>query len=320
MTTTHRYKAAVIIPSRGGADILHYPLDALAAQTEKDFQVIVVLDGDIDNSEAVLDRYIAEGKLNLTKIVFEENRGRVAALNAGHRAADADVLIRCDDDLEPAADYVEARIRLHRDYDGVIGTLKNVYPDTPYSRVYGNFRDARFKEGALSVAEEGRWLYWNGNSSISAEYFDRTGGYDPAYRLYGWEDVDMGKMVHDAGGRIIISDEVEVKHYAEATTTAVRALRALHSGSARTARKHTLPRTRRVRGGSWSRPSLVSPPRRPLRLWAMRAIRFCSSCLLRLLRSLWHCRSRLHPTPVFTILSELRKFSRRKRKCHSLSS
>ena len=86
MTTTHRYKAAVIIPSRGGADILHYPLDALTAQTEKDFQVIVVLDGDIDNSEAVLDRYIAEGKLNLTKIVFEENRGRVAALNAGHRA------------------------------------------------------------------------------------------------------------------------------------------------------------------------------------------------------------------------------------------
>jgi len=82
MTTTHRYKAAVIIPSRGGADILHYPLDALAAQTEKDFQVIVVLDGDIDNSEAVLDRYIAEGKLNLTKIVFEENRGRGGARDA----------------------------------------------------------------------------------------------------------------------------------------------------------------------------------------------------------------------------------------------
>ena len=34
----------------------------------------------------------------------------------------------------PAADYVEARIRLHRDYDGVIGT-KNVYPDLPYSRI-----------------------------------------------------------------------------------------------------------------------------------------------------------------------------------------
>ncbi|MDO5750281.1 MAG: glycosyltransferase family A protein [Rothia sp. (in: high G+C Gram-positive bacteria)] len=230
---THRYKAAVIIPSRGGADLLHYPLDALAAQTEKDFQVIVVLDGDIDNSEALVNRYIQEGKLNLSTIVFPENRGRVAALNAGHRAANADILIRCDDDLQPAEDYVANHIRLHRIYDGVIGTLNNIFPDTPYSRVYGNYRDARFKEGATSAKPEDRWVYWNGNSSVSARFFEKVGGFDTAYRRYGWEDVDMGKMIADAGGKITISDEVEVKHYAEATTTAVRALRALHSGSAR---------------------------------------------------------------------------------------
>ena len=69
------YQAAVIIPSRGGAGVLHYPLDALSAQTERDFQVIVVLDGDIDQSEKVVDDYIARGTLNLTKIVFPENLG-----------------------------------------------------------------------------------------------------------------------------------------------------------------------------------------------------------------------------------------------------
>ena len=42
----------------------------------------MVLGGGNDNREAVLDRYIAEGKLDLTKIVFEGVRGRVAALNA----------------------------------------------------------------------------------------------------------------------------------------------------------------------------------------------------------------------------------------------
>ena len=31
--------------------------------------------------------YAAEGGLNLSTIIFPENRGRVAALNAGHRAA-----------------------------------------------------------------------------------------------------------------------------------------------------------------------------------------------------------------------------------------
>ncbi len=143
------YQAAVIIPSRGGAGVLHYPLDALSAQTERDFQVIVVLDGDIDQSEKVVDDYIARRTLNLTKIVFPENLGRVAALNAGHNAADADILIRCDDDLEPGPDYVANHLRLHRDYDGVIGTLNNIFPKTAYSQVYGTYRDAKFKEAAL---------------------------------------------------------------------------------------------------------------------------------------------------------------------------
>ena len=234
------YQAAVIIPSRGGAGVLHYPLDALSAQTERDFQVIVVLDGDIDQSEKVVDDYIARGTLNLTKIVFPENLGRVAALNAGHNTADADILIRCDDDLEPDPDYVANHLRLHRDYDGVIGTLNNIFPKTAYSQVYGTYRDAKFKEAALGTPESERWHYWNGNSSVSAELYRTVGGFDPAYRLYGWEDVDLGKMIADAGGKIIISDAVETKHYAEATTTAVRALRALHAGSARTifVRKH----------------------------------------------------------------------------------
>ena len=234
------YQAAVIIPSRGGAGVLHYPLDALSAQTERDFQVIVVLDGDIDQSEKVVDDYIARGTLNLTKIVFPENLGRVAALNAGHNAADADILIRCDDDLEPGPDYVANHLRLHRDYDGVIGTLNNIFPKTAYSQVYGTYRDAKFKEAALGTPESERWHYWNGNSSVSAELYRTIGGFDPAYRLYGWEDVDMGKMIADAAGKILISSEVEAKHHAEATTTSVRALRALHSGAARSifVRKH----------------------------------------------------------------------------------
>ena len=155
-------------------------------------------------AKKVVDDYIARGTLNLTKIVFPENLGRVAALNAGHNTADADILIRCDDDLEPGPDYVANHLRLHRDYDGVIGTLNNIFPKTAYSQVYGTYRDAKFKEAALGTPESERWHYWNGNSSVSAELYRTIGGFDPAYRLYGWEDVDLGKMIADAGGKIII--------------------------------------------------------------------------------------------------------------------
>ncbi len=41
----------------------------------EDFQLSLVLDGDIDDSEAGPAGTLPEGKLNLTKIVFEENRG-----------------------------------------------------------------------------------------------------------------------------------------------------------------------------------------------------------------------------------------------------
>ena len=95
--------------------------------------------------------------------------------------------------------------------------------------MYGTYRDAKFKEAALGTPESERWHYWNGNSSVSAELYRTIGGFDPAYRLYGWEDVDLGKMIADAGGKIIISDAVETKHYAEATTTAVRETRLWYS-------------------------------------------------------------------------------------------
>lgn len=252
------YSAAVIIPTRGGAAKLHYPLDALEQQTEKDFQVIVVIDGDIDNSRALVQSYIDRGRLNLSMIVFEENQGRVAALNAGHRAADARVLIRCDDDLEPAPNYVQQHLSHHGEgkKTGVIGIYKNVFPDTTYARVYGRFRDNKFREDAYKTPRDKQWIYWAGNVSLSKDLYQELGGYDDSYRLYGWEDVDMGYMVHKAGAEIIVDPELATFHYVAATTTAMRAKRALYSGAARNifTQKHGAH-------------SLPSP--RPSRVWGL---------------------------------------------------
>lgn len=231
----YRYKAAVIIPTRGGANKLHYPLDALERQTEKNFQVIVVIDGDIDESEEVVRKYMSNGILNLSLIVFDENLGRVEALNAGHNAADAEVLIRCDDDLQPATNYIERHLYHHARSEnvGVIGIYKNIFPDTPYARTYGIYRDEKFRNDAYATPSENQWIYWAGNVSIKKELFDRLGGYDNKYRLYGWEDVDFGYRVSQAGAKIIVDPALATPHYVAATTTAMRAKRALYSGSAR---------------------------------------------------------------------------------------
>lgn len=230
-----QFKAAVIIPTRGGAAKLHYPLDALEKQTEKDFQVIVVCDGDIDGTANIVENYRNRGILHIQVIVFEENQGRSKALNAGHRAADAEILIRCDDDLEPKEDFIAEHIRLHQgpEETGVIGLVHNVYPDNPYARAYGYMRDSKFREDAYQTPLERHWHFWNANASLSREMFEKLGGYDERYRLYGWEDVDMGYMMYQAGAKIILAPSLETDHHIAATTTAGRATRALHSGAAR---------------------------------------------------------------------------------------
>lgn len=221
--------ASIVIPSRGGASRLPRLLNALAAQDDPDWEAVVVVDGDVDNSEQVLARY---AHLPVRGIVFPENRGRVAALNAGFAAAEGEVLIRCDDDLEPASDYVRRHKLAHDDSPGgAVGLYLNQLPETPYARAYGRDADETFRRNAYAQPEA--WRYWAGNCSTTRELWDEVGPYDPDYRAYGWEDVDWGYRLHQHGAPVRLVRELETPHFVAAVTTRYRVQRAFHSGAAR---------------------------------------------------------------------------------------
>lgn len=224
--------ASLIIPSRGGATRLPVLLGALAQQTHADLEVVVVLDGDIDNSRAAATAWTAH--LDLTIVEFPDNRGRSAALNAGFETARGDILIRCDDDLEPRPEHVARHVAQHAAGPvGVIGLCPNVLPDTPYTRAYGATRDAMFRRQAYAMPPDQRWRLWGANVSVRADTYRRIGPYDLAYRAYGFEDVDWGYRLHRDGIPILLDPALEAPHHGAATTTAIRARRAYHSGAAR---------------------------------------------------------------------------------------
>lgn len=228
--------ASIVVPSRGGVKRLPVLLAALSQQNTSDFEVIFVLDGDIDGSEQYLEAAAAalSQTLSTRTIVFPENRGRSAALNAGAEAASGTVIIRCDDDLEPAGNYVSGHIAHHLAQEsGTIGIYQNIFPATRYAKAYGEAADHRFRADAFATPAESQWRYWAGNVSVTKAMHDEIGGYDEIYRGYGWEDVDFGYRLHRAGVPVRIARELTTRHHAAATTTAIRALRALHSGSAR---------------------------------------------------------------------------------------
>lgn len=226
--------ASVVVPSYRGADRLPTLLDSLAGQRDgtPPFEVVVVIDGDDDGSLAIVE---AENRFRVTAIMFPENRGRVAALNAGFAAAHGEVLIRCDDDLVPSEDYVFAHVSAHkvRDPVGVVGLYCNQMGDTPYADAYGKPADVKFRQEAYSAPEDIRWRYWAGNCSITRSTWDYIGAYDPDYRLYGWEDVDYGARLHEHGIRVALLPALETAHRVAADSARVRTSRAAQSAAAR---------------------------------------------------------------------------------------
>lgn len=246
-------RASVVVPSRGGASRLHRLMTALAAQSHADTEIVVVLDGDVDGSRNVLAGWV--DRLDLRVVIFPENRGRSAALNAGFEAATGEVLIRCDDDLEPRPGHVARHVSHHIETStpvGVIGLCPNVFPETDYARKYGIRRERIFRDQAFALPAGQRWRLWGANVSVTRQTWDRVGTYDLAYRAYGMEDVDWGYRLHALGTPIALDPDLDAPHHGAATTTTIRASRAFHSGAAR----RTFERLHGTTAlGSWHQPA-----------------------------------------------------------------
>lgn len=230
---------SVIVPTRGGARRLPRLLACLERQDHPAWEVVVVIDEDVDDSASVVESW--QGRIPLQVVVFPENRGRAAALNAGRAAARGDVLVRCDDDLTPRPDYLSGHAAAHAEaaaagsHVGVIGMCRNIYPSTAYARAYGGPAYLRLRADAYAAAPQDRWRYWGGNVSVDRATWDLVGDYDQSYRGYGWEDVDWGYRLWQAGIPLRVVPDLETDHHVAATTTASRAQRAFESGTARRA-------------------------------------------------------------------------------------
>jgi GT2 family glycosyltransferase len=246
---------SVVVPTRGGARRLPVLLDALAAQDlEEPWEVVLVLDGDIDGSREVVEAYT--DRVPLSIVEFGDNQGRSAALNAGFARARGEVLVRCDDDLVPSVDYLARHAARHAgDVVGVVGLYRNVFPETTYARVYGREWDARFRREAYAAAADQAWRYWAGNCSVTRETWERVGPYDTDFRAYGYEDVDWGYRLAALGVPIVLDPRLETEHRIASTTSAVRAQRAFYSGAARTRfeLKHSIRTPPRPPATTWDR-------------------------------------------------------------------
>ncbi len=225
---------SVVVPTRGGASRLPILLDALAAQVADDpWEVVVVLDGDIDGSAAVIEAYADRVPLRVVRRTGGD--GVAAALAAGYREARGEIVLRCDDDLTPPPGLVAGHLARHRARPsgaaplGVISMTRDVFPDTPYAGSYGRPANERLLAEAYARPAGERWRHWAACNSVPMAAYAAVGGFDQAMQYR--EDSELGLRLARSGVEMVIDPALEVEHRGPATDTATRAARAFTSGA-----------------------------------------------------------------------------------------
>ena len=137
---------SLVIPLLDEAD----SLPELTAWIEKvmkensySYEVIFVDDGSTDGSWEVIERLRAANP-HVKGIKFQRNYGKSAALNEGFRAAQGDVVITMDADMQDSPDEIPELRRMIReqDYDLVSGWKKKRYDNTLMKNIPSKFFNA----------------------------------------------------------------------------------------------------------------------------------------------------------------------------------
>ena len=225
---------SVVVPTRAGAARLPVLLDALAAQELAEaWEVVFVLDGDVDGSRGVIDAY--EDRLPLRILEPTEGTGVSAALATGYDEALGEIVLRCDDDLTPPLGFLAGHLARHRERPagaaplGVISMTRDVFADTSYAATYGRPANERLRSQAYVRPAGERWTHWAACNSVPRSAYEAAGGFDPGmtYR----EDSELGLRLMKAGVELVIAPELEIEHRGPAPDTATRAGRAFTSGA-----------------------------------------------------------------------------------------
>lgn len=193
-------KLSVVIPTHQKLDLLRRTLAALAAQTlpPVDWELVVVDDGSTDGTGEWLRAEAARWQGRMTVVSPAVNVGRAAARNLGVQAARGSWLLFLDDDILAPPELLASHLHLLESAtgQGVIGRVETApeLVDGPHFQ-YIDTRGAAKCTGEFVPA---RYLVTQ-NTVVSRKAMNTVGGFDEAFRAYGFEDMELGFRLEAAG-------------------------------------------------------------------------------------------------------------------------
>lgn len=197
---------SVIIPVHNGGDAFRQCLKSLRLSERAPDEVVVVVDGGTDGSRRQAE---AAGALVLAN---PQARGPAHARNRGARAASGDVLFFVDADVTVHPDTV-GKVAAAFGEDPGLDALIGSYDDAPaapnFLSQYRNLLHHFTHQQASGRAT----TFWGACGAVRRGVFLEAGGFDERYRRPCIEDIELGYRLAQAGRRIRLRKDVQVKHW-----------------------------------------------------------------------------------------------------------
>ena len=136
----------IVTPTYDRAELLKNAYRSLCAQSSDDFVWMIVDDGSTDDTEAVVEDFVNEGKVQI-KYIKKENGGKHTALNRAFEEVETELIALClDSDDEFVPEAVEEIVSLYekseKKYSGYVFIRTDLAPHVDDSLEVMSWQDA----------------------------------------------------------------------------------------------------------------------------------------------------------------------------------
>ncbi|WP_250125293.1 glycosyltransferase [Chroococcidiopsis sp. CCMEE 29] len=205
MPLPEQLRVSVIIPVHNGGDSFRRCLSSLAKTTPPPSEIIVVADGDTDGS------WLLAKEFNAKVLRINARGGPAQARNLGAKAAQGDILFFVDADVVVYPDtisQVASTFSREPDLAALIGSYDDAPGATNFLSQYRNLLHHYVHQTGCEEAS----TFWGACGAIRRQVFLSLGGFDESYRQPSIEDIELGYRLKQAGYRIRLCKDLQVKH------------------------------------------------------------------------------------------------------------
>jgi GT2 family glycosyltransferase len=203
----------VIIPVHKITRAFQLCVDSVMKALKPNDEIIVVADGvNMDTFTFLLN------KPKIKILTNTKHSGPATARNLGSKSAEGNILFFIDSDVTVQPDTIQkvtSVFHTQKEVAAIIGSYDDEPADSNFVSQYKNLLHHYIHQ----TSNENASTFWGACGAVRKDVFLSLGGYNEDYIKPSIEDIELGYRLVNAGYKIRLCKEIQIKHYKKWTFT-----------------------------------------------------------------------------------------------------